>query len=64
MSTITGTSRSFWLTHATTSVVAVGLQVAGVYAAIVTFGVLLTMAIYVVGGLAALLQHLTLRRIR
>ena len=64
MSTLTETRRTFWLAHAATSVVAVGLQVAGVYAAIVTFGVLLTMAIYVVGGLAALLQHLTLRRIR
>ena len=64
MSTITGTPRSFWLAHAATSVVAIGLQLAGVYAAIVTFGVLLTVAIYVVGGLAALLQHLTLRRIQ
>ncbi len=62
MSTITGTPRSFWLAHATTSVVAVGLQLAGVYAAVVTFGVLLTAAIYVVGGLTALLQHLILRR--
>ena len=43
---------------------AVGLQLAGVYAAVVTFGVLLTVAIYVVGGLVALLQHLTLRRIQ
>ena len=64
MSLVTGTPRSFWLAHAATSVVAFGLQVAGGYAAIVTFGVLLTMAIYVVGGLAALLQHLTLRRIQ
>jgi len=57
-------TRSFWFTHATTSAVAVGLQLAGVYAAIVTFGVLLTVAIYVVGGLAALLQHLAMRRIQ
>ena len=64
MSLITGTPRSFRLTHATTSAIAIGLQLAGVYAAVVTFGVLLTVAIYVVGGLAALLQHLTLRRIR
>ena len=63
MSTITGTPRLFWLAHAATSVVAVGLQLAGVYAAVVTFGVLLTVAIYAIGGLAALLQHLTLRRI-
>ena len=64
MSTITGTPRSFWLAHAMTSVVAVGLQLAGVYAAVATFGVLLTVAIYIVGGLAVLLQHLTLRRIQ
>ena len=64
MSTITGTPRLFWLAHAATSVVAVGLQLAGVYAAVVTFGLLLTVAIYIVGGLAVLLQHLTLRRIR
>ena len=63
MNTITGTARSFGLAHAMTSVVAVGLQLAGVYAAVVTFGALLTVAIYVVGGLTALLQHLTLRRI-
>ena len=63
MNTITGTARSFGLAHAMTSVVAVGLQLAGVYAAVVTFGVLLTVAIYAIGGLAALLQHLTLRRI-
>ena len=64
MSTTTGTPRSFWLAHATTSVVAVGLQVAGVYAAVVTFGALLTAAIYVVGGLVALLQHVVAGRIR
>jgi len=64
VSTITGTPRLFWLAHAATSVVAVGLQLAGVYAAVVTFGLLLTVAIYIVGGLAVLLQHLTLRRIR
>ena len=64
MSTITATPRSFRLAHVATSVVAVGLQLAGVYAAVVTFGVLLTVASYVVGGLAALLQHLTMRRIQ
>ena len=64
MSTITGTPRSFWLAHATTSVVAVGLQLAGVYAAVVTFGVLITAAIYVVGGLVALLKHLVVARIQ
>ena len=64
MKPLASATRSFWLAHAATSVVAVGLQVAGVYAAVVTFGVLLTVAIHVIGGLAALLQHLTLRRIR
>ena len=62
MSPETRTSRSGWL--AWTGLIGAGLQLAGVYAAIVTFGVLLTVASYVVGGLAALLQHLTLRRIR
>jgi len=55
------TSRSGWV--ACTGLIGVGLQLAGVYAAIVTFGVVVTAAIYVVGGLVALLQHLTLRRI-
>ena len=63
MSTIVGTSRSFWLAHVATSAIAIGLRLAGVYAAVVTFGVLLAVAIYIVGGLVALLQHLTLRRI-
>ena len=64
MSTFTATPRSFWLTHAATSAIAIGLQLAGLYAAVVTFGLLLTVGIYVIGGLAALLQHLTLRRIQ
>jgi len=64
VSTIVGTSRSFWLAHVATSAIAIGLQLAGVYAAVVTFGVLLAVAIYIVGGLVALLQHLTLRRIQ
>ena len=64
MSTVAGTSRSFWLTHVATSAIAIGLQLAGVYAAIVTFGVLVTVAIYVGGGLVALLQHITMRRIQ
>ena len=62
MSSAARTPRSGWL--AWTGLVGVGLQLAGVYAAVVTFGVLLTVAIYVIGGLAALLQHLTLRRIQ
>jgi hypothetical protein len=64
VSSLTQATRSFGLAQVTTSAVAVGLQLAGLYAAVVTFGVLLTIAIYVVGGLAALLQHLTLRRIQ
>lgn len=62
MRSVAGASRSFWLTHATASAVAVSLQLAGVYAAIVTFGVPVTVAIYVVGGLVALVQHLSMRR--
>ncbi len=51
--------RSFGLT----SLIAAGLQLAGVYAAIVTFGVLLTVAIYVAGAGVTLLQHVIVRRI-
>ncbi len=54
--------RSLWL--AATSLIAAGLQLAGVYAAIVTFGALLTAAIYVVGSLVALLQHFIVGRIQ
>jgi hypothetical protein len=64
VSAITRTRRSFWLAHTATSVVAVGLQVAGVYAAVVTFGVLVTGGIYVVGGLVAFLQHVAAERVR
>jgi len=58
----TRTSRSGWL--AWTGLIGAGLQLAGVYAAIVTFGVLITAAIYVVGGLVALLKHLVVARIQ
>ena len=50
---------SLWLT----SVIAAGLQLAGVYAAIVTFGVLLTVAIYVAGAGVTFLQQVIVRRI-
>jgi len=56
------TSRTGWL--ACTGLIGVGLQLAGVYAAIVTFGALVTAAIYIIGGLVALLQHLTMRSIQ
>ena len=62
MRRLTRMTRTFWL--ASTGLIAVGLQLAGVYAAIVTFGVLLTAAIYVVGGLTALLQRLVIGRIQ
>ena len=60
VSLATRTWRSGWL--AGTGLIGAGLQLAGVYAAIVTFGVLVTAAIYVVGGLVALLQHLVVAR--
>jgi hypothetical protein len=62
VSPVKSAGQSIWLAWA--GLIGVGLQLAGVYAAIVTFGLLITAAIYVVGGLVALLQHLSLRRIQ
>ena len=55
--------RSFGLTHTVTSLISFGLQLAGIYAAIVTFGALVTAAIYIVGGVAAFLQYFVVGRI-
>ena len=38
-----------------------GLQLVGLYAAVVTFGALITLGLYAVGVLAVLLQHVALR---
>ena len=63
MNPVTRTTSTVCLAHATTSFVAVGLQLAGVYAAVVTFGVLLAAAIYVAGAAVTLLQHTIVGRI-
>ena len=54
--------KGFWITKAITTVAALGLQLVGVYAALVTFGGWITFALYAVGGVAAVLQHAVVRR--
>ena len=53
----------FWIARIVTSVAGLGLQLAGLYAATVTFGLWITVALCVVGALAVLLQHVVLWRI-
>jgi hypothetical protein len=57
-----GLPRSFWIARAITGAAALGLQLAGLYAAGVTFGLWVTVALCGVGALAVLLQHLVLWR--
>ena len=52
----------FWIARAITSVAGLGLQLAGLYAAVVTFGLWVTVALCGVGALAVLLQHVVLMR--
>ena len=54
--------RRFWIARAITATIAVGLQLAGLYAAVVTFGGWAALGLYSVGGLALLLQHVVLSR--
>ncbi len=56
-------NQAFWITRAITTTTGVGLQLAGVYAAWVTFGAWITVALYAVAGLALVLQHLVLGRV-
>ena len=48
--------------RAITFATGLGLQIVGLYAAVVTFGALITLGLYAVGGLAVALQHVILRR--
>ena len=48
--------------RAITFATGLGLQIVGLYAAVVTFGALITLGLYAVGGLAVVLQHLVLGR--
>ena len=52
----------FWIARAITATTAVGLQLVGLYAAVVTFGGWVALGLYNVGGLALLLQHVVLSR--
>ena len=54
--------RRFWIARAITATTAVGLQLVGLYAAVVTFGGWASLGLYSVGGLALLLQHVILSR--
>ncbi len=56
-------SGRFWIARAITSVTALGLQLAGLYAVVVTFGLWVTVALCGVGALAVLLQHVVLWRV-
>jgi hypothetical protein len=48
--------------RALTVTTGIGLQIFGLYAAVVTFGALITLGLYAVGGLAIVLQHVVLSR--
>ena len=56
-------ARGFWIAKAITSAAGLGLQLAGLYAAAVTFGLWVTVALCGVGALAVLLQHVVLWRV-
>jgi hypothetical protein len=49
--------KAITVVHVVTIVVALGLQGLGLYAIWVIFGAWITLALYAVGGLAVLLQH-------
>jgi hypothetical protein len=55
-------SRDFWIARSLSSIAALGLQLAGLYAAIATFGLWVTVALCGVGTLAVLLQNVILWR--
>ena len=54
--------QAFWIARGITVSTAVALQLAGLYAATITFGVWITLGLYGVGGLAIVLQHAVLSR--
>jgi hypothetical protein len=54
--------RGFWIARAITGATATALQLAGLYAAVVTFGVWTTLGLYTVGGLVLFLQQVILSR--
>ncbi len=56
------TTPGYWIVRGALSLAGLGLQLAAAYAIVVTFGVLITLALY--GGcvLGALVQYVVLRR--
>ena len=54
--------KAFRIARGITVSTAVALQLAGLYAATITFGVWITVGLYAVGGLAIVLQHVVLAR--
>ena len=54
--------RGLWIVRAITGATATALQLAGLYAAVVTFGVWAALGLYSVGGLALFLQQVILSR--
>ena len=54
--------KAFWIARGITVSTAVALQLAGLYAVTITFGVWITLGLYGVGGLAVVLQHAVLSR--
>jgi hypothetical protein len=54
--------RGFWIARAITGATATALQLAGLYAPVVTFGAWTTVALYMVGALALFLQQIILSR--
>ena len=54
--------RGFWIVRVATGLAGLGLQVAGLYALVATFGVWVTLALCGVGALAVLLQHIVVWR--
>ena len=56
-------SKRFWIPRVFTAIAGLGLQLVGLYAIVVTFGVWITAALYAVGVLALVVQRLALGRI-
>jgi len=54
--------RGFWIARAITGATATALQLAGLYAAVVTFGAWPALGLYTVGGLVLFLQQIILSR--
>lgn len=54
--------RGFWIVKVATGLAGLALQLAGLYALAATFGLWVTVALYGIGTLAVLLQHVVVWR--